>query len=73
MGIAEMLLHTYDITRGLGVGWRLPAAPSAAVLRRLFPDAPAGDPSDVLLWATGRTALPGLPRRASWSWRAARG
>ncbi|MEU1884737.1 maleylpyruvate isomerase N-terminal domain-containing protein [Micromonospora rifamycinica] len=71
MGIAETLLHTYDITRGLAVGWQPPAAPSAAVLRRLFPDAPAGDPPAVLLWMTGRATLAGRPRRTAWTWRAA--
>ncbi|MEU1604625.1 maleylpyruvate isomerase N-terminal domain-containing protein [Micromonospora matsumotoense] len=73
MGIAETLLHTYDITRGLAVDWQPPAAPSAAVLRRLFPEAPAGEPAAVLLWMTGRTALAGRPRRTDWTWRAAIG
>ncbi|WP_431885013.1 maleylpyruvate isomerase N-terminal domain-containing protein [Micromonospora wenchangensis] len=71
MGIAETLLHTYDITRGLGVPWRPPTTPSAAVLGRLFPDAPAGDPADVLLWMTGRATLAERPRRTAWTWRAA--
>ncbi|MFI9638514.1 maleylpyruvate isomerase N-terminal domain-containing protein [Micromonospora sp. NPDC051925] len=71
MGVAETLLHTYDIARGLAIGWRPPAALSAAVLRRLFPDAPDGDPAEMLLWMTGRTALPDRPRRTGWSWRAA--
>ncbi|MFJ6197975.1 maleylpyruvate isomerase N-terminal domain-containing protein [Micromonospora sp. NPDC092111] len=71
MGIAETLLHTYDITRGLAVAWQPPAALSAVVLRRLFPDAPAGDPPEVLLWMTGRTALGDRPRRTGWSWQAA--
>ncbi|MFF2652035.1 maleylpyruvate isomerase N-terminal domain-containing protein [Streptomyces sp. NPDC058045] len=44
MGVAETLLHTHDITRGLSVDWLPPAPLSAAVLDRLFPDAPAGDP-----------------------------
>lgn len=73
MGIAETLLHTYDITRGLAVAWQPPAAPSAAVLRRLFPEAPAGYPAAVLLWMTGRVALNGRPRRTDWTWRAAVG
>ncbi|MFJ1755134.1 hypothetical protein [Kitasatospora sp. NPDC088134] len=74
MGVAEILLHTHDIATGLGLDWTPPAGPSAAVLARLFPDAPTGtgaDPAAVLLWCTGRTALPGLPRRTSWVWRAA--
>jgi hypothetical protein len=70
MGIAETLVHTWDITRGLGIDWRPPTEPSRAVLGRLFPDAPADDP-EVLLWATGRGELDGYARRTSWSWRAA--
>ncbi|MEV4556334.1 DinB family protein [Kitasatospora sp. NPDC049285] len=71
MGVAEVLLHTHDITLGLGVDWTPPAALCAAVLARLFPDAPAGEPLPVLLWCTGRGELRGRPRRESWIWRAA--
>ncbi|MFC4149780.1 maleylpyruvate isomerase N-terminal domain-containing protein [Micromonospora mangrovi] len=71
MGVAEILLHTYDITRGLGVAWRPPADLCASVTRRLFPDAPGGEPPEVLLWLTGRDELPDHPRRTSWTWRAA--
>jgi hypothetical protein len=72
MGVGEILLHTHDITRGLDVDW-LPQAPlCAAVLDRLFPDAPPGEPARVLLWCTGRGDLDGLPRRTSWTWKAAR-
>ncbi|WP_229070371.1 maleylpyruvate isomerase N-terminal domain-containing protein [Actinoplanes sp. DH11] len=73
LGVNEILVHTYDIASGLGLDWRPPADLSAAVLRRLFPGTPSGDPGEVLLWATGRTALPGYPRRTSWSLRAAVG
>ncbi len=72
MGVAETLLHTHDITQGLTVDWLLPAPLSADVLDRLFPDAPPGDPAQVLLWCTGRGQLDGLPRRTSWTWKAAR-
>lgn len=72
MGVAETLLHTHDITQGLAVRWLPPAPLSAAILARLFPDAPSGDPTQVLLWCTGRGELDGLPRRTSWVWKAAR-
>ncbi|MEU8515269.1 maleylpyruvate isomerase N-terminal domain-containing protein [Kitasatospora sp. NPDC048722] len=72
MGVAEALLHTHDITQGLAVDWQPPAPLCAAVLGRLFPDAPPGDPVQVLLWCTGRQELDGLPRRTSWTWKAAR-
>ena len=68
MGLTEVLVHTYDITRGLGVTWAPPADLSAPVLARLFPEAPSGDPWAVLLWCTGRTALPGHPRLTQWRW-----
>ncbi|MEU4694056.1 maleylpyruvate isomerase N-terminal domain-containing protein [Actinoplanes sp. NPDC023714] len=71
LGVNEMMVHTYDITRGLGVDWRPPGDLSAAVLARLFPDAPDGDPAEVLLWCTGRIALPNLPKRPSWTLQAA--
>ncbi|MFF5173632.1 maleylpyruvate isomerase N-terminal domain-containing protein [Micromonospora sp. NPDC000089] len=71
MGVAETLLHTHDITRGLDLPWRPPADPCAGVLRRLFPDAPSGPPADVLLWLTGRVEWDGRSQRSTWSWRAA--
>ncbi|WP_435821704.1 maleylpyruvate isomerase N-terminal domain-containing protein [Micromonospora parva] len=70
MGVAETVLHTHDITLGLGVPWQPPQRLSALVLRRLFPDAPAGAAPEVLLWMTGRGELPGRTRRTSWVWRA---
>jgi hypothetical protein len=73
MGIAEVLLHTCDVTQGLGVQWLPPAALCATVLHRLFPDAPPGEPAEVLLWCTGRGELDGRPRRTSWNWQAAEG
>jgi hypothetical protein len=71
LGVNEILVHTWDITQGLAIDWLPPQPPSAVVLARLFPDAPAGDPARTLLWCTGRAGLPGLPRRTSWIPRAA--
>ncbi|MFF5704895.1 maleylpyruvate isomerase N-terminal domain-containing protein [Streptomyces sp. NPDC012794] len=71
MGVAEVLLHTHDIARGLRVRWLPPAPMCSPVIRRLFPDAPPGDPAQVLLWCTGRGELAGRPRRTSWAWQAA--
>jgi hypothetical protein len=71
MGVAETVLHTFDITQGLGVAWVAPPELCAAVLGRLFPDAPAGDPVPVLLWSTGRGDLDGHSRLTSWTWKAA--
>lgn len=68
MGIAEVLVHTHDIARGLGVEWEPPRELCAPVLLRLFPDAPHGEPCEVLLWATGRAELGARPRLARWRW-----
>ena len=68
MGAAEGLLHTWDICAGLGNDWLPPADLCRPVLERLFPDAPEGDPTDTLLWCTGREALPDRPRLTSWRW-----
>lgn len=71
LGVNETLVHTYDITQGLGISW-LPDEPlCAATLSRLFPEAPDGDPIHVLLWATGRAELEGRPRVTSWIPKAA--
>jgi hypothetical protein len=71
MGVAETLVHTHDITHGLGAGWRPPEPLSQVVLDRLVPDAPPGRASDVLLWVTGRADLAGHPPVGEWVWRAA--
>ena len=71
LAVNETLVHTYDITQGLGIGWLPPASLCAAVLARLFPDAPDGDPVQVLLWSTGRVELEDRPRVTSWIPRAA--
>jgi len=68
LGVAEVLIHTYDITQGLQVGWRPPADLSAAVLARLVPEASTEQrhPTDVLLRHTGRFGDVG-----PWRWNAA--
>ena len=71
LGLNEVLVHTWDITQGLGTAWRPPADLADLVLRRLFPSAPAGHPAEVLLWCTGRAALPRHPRQDTWTLRAA--
>lgn len=73
MGIVETLVHTHDIAEGLSLPWEPPGDLCARVLRRLFPDVAAetdvdAAPWQALLWATGRTELPGRPRRTSWRW-----
>jgi len=71
MGVAEALVHTFDITQGLGVAWRPPESLCQLVVARLLPHSPSGHSCDVLLWATGRAVLAGRPRVGEWIWRAA--
>jgi Mycothiol maleylpyruvate isomerase N-terminal domain len=71
LGVNETLVHTYDITQGLGISWLPPRTLCAAVLARLFPDAPDGDPVKVLLWCTGREDLDDRPHVTSWTPKAA--
>ncbi|MEU6766772.1 GNAT family N-acetyltransferase [Streptomyces sp. NPDC046853] len=72
MGVAELLLHTYDIAQALGVDAQPPADLCEAVLARIFPQVtPARAPEDqwaTLLWATGRVSLAGRPKVESWRW-----
>ncbi|HEY1177038.1 MAG TPA: maleylpyruvate isomerase N-terminal domain-containing protein, partial [Phytomonospora sp.] len=69
MGVVETLVHTHDLSLGLGFAWTPPPDLCARVLYRLFPDAPEGaDPWATLLWATGRGELPGRPRLTDWRW-----
>ena len=71
MGVVETLIHTFDVVRGLNPAdpWRPPAELAAPVIARLFPHAPSGDPTDVLLYCCGRAALGELPRQAEdWQW-----
>lgn len=72
MGMVDGLVHTWDITSAPGSDWRPPAQLCTPAIARLFPNSPAGDPSDVLLWCTGRIALPGLDRQGpDWRWDSA--
>jgi hypothetical protein len=70
MGVVETLIHTLDVVRGLNPEdqWRPPAELAAPVIARLFPDAPSGDPTDVLLYCCGRAALGELPQQTDWQW-----
>jgi DinB family protein len=70
MGVVEMLIHTFDVVRGLNPAdqWRPPAELAAPVIARLFPNAPGGDPAEVLLYCCGRADLGALPRQTGWQW-----
>jgi hypothetical protein len=70
MGVVETLIHTYDVVRGLNPAdqWRPPSELAAPVISRLFPHAPPGEPTDVLLYCCGRAPLGDLARQTRWQW-----
>ncbi|MDF2808216.1 MAG: hypothetical protein K0S43_3162 [Cellulosimicrobium sp.] len=74
MGVVEVLVHGHDVVLGLTAEHAaFPPGLSARVLARLFPDVEPGPDEDadlVLLWATGRSELPGRRRRTRWRWDA---
>jgi predicted RNA-binding Zn-ribbon protein involved in translation (DUF1610 family) len=72
LGVAEVVLHTYDITRGLKVNWWPPAKFSTRILARLAPEEATRQqqktgkrhhPTQVLLRYTGRLGDVG-----PWQW-----
>jgi len=72
----ELLVHTGDAARGLGLTFTPPPELAEVTLRRLFPWAPgdgeaAQDPWATLLWANGRTELEGRARLTRWRWHCA--
>lgn len=73
MGCTEMLVHTFDVAKGLGQEFSGPADISRRVVQRIFPWAPPGfDDWSTLLWSAGRIELPGLARlEGNWSWHCA--
>lgn len=69
MACDELLVHTDDAARGLGLAFEPDAHLAAHVVRRLFPWAPHGERSwPTLRWANGRAALGARPRLARWQW-----
>jgi Mycothiol maleylpyruvate isomerase N-terminal domain len=70
MGVLEALVHTHDLSAGLGVAWTAPAHLAARVLAHLFGrPSPTGDPWSALLLATGRLADEDGAFRTGWRWR----
>ncbi|MFG6201531.1 hypothetical protein [Nonomuraea sp. JJY05] len=70
MAVVEVLVHTHDLAQGLDLEWSPPRELCERVLKRLFPHHAAvdGDAWEILLWATGRIALPDRPRLTEWRW-----
>lgn len=69
MAVTETLVHGADVAAGLSVPFEGPPDLCRRTVARLFPKAEDHeDPWALLLWATGRVALPDRPRRRSWRW-----
>jgi hypothetical protein len=70
MGIVEVLVHLSDLAPVLEFDWAPDDQICDRVLYRLFPQAPTGTERwPTLLWATGRSDLPGRPRPRTWRWQ----
>ncbi|MFK4112282.1 GNAT family N-acetyltransferase [Streptomyces sp. NPDC002176] len=69
MGVAEVLLHTYDLAQGLGLAYTPAESLADAVLTWIFPHVQPGPEAwPTLLWATGRGELAGRPAVDDWRW-----
>lgn len=72
MACDELLVHTSDAARGLGLRFAPGPELAGRVLARLFPWHDRGDDAwQTLLWANGRIDLPGRPNQAGWVWHCA--
>jgi len=72
MACDELLVHTDDAARGLGLAFEPDAHLAAHVVRRLFPWAPHDQRSwPTLRWANGRAPLGDRPRLEHWQWHCA--
>lgn len=75
MACSEILTHTDDIARGLGLALILPDDLCERIMARVFPWAPdvreCSDRWEALRWCCGRTALPGRDQLDErWWWHA---
>lgn len=72
MACDELLIHTDDAARALGLAFRPPDDLADVVLRRLFPwVTPSGEAWEQLRWANGRVELGDLDRLTDWAWHCA--
>jgi hypothetical protein len=72
MACDEMLIHTDDAAKGLGLRFVPDLELAGRVLARLFPwHDPGSDAWQALLWANGRIDLPGRQNQTGWTWHCA--
>ncbi|AUS79976.1 hypothetical protein C1701_18375 [Actinoalloteichus sp. AHMU CJ021] len=73
VGVAELVLHGYDLALGLGLDYRAPVDVARRLLGRLSPQIPeegwSVDSWHVLLWSTGRADIPGVDAVGRWQWQ----
>jgi hypothetical protein len=72
MGCDEILIHAYDVARGLELPFSIPDDLASKILARLYPWTPHGvAPDHALLWVNGRLKLPGQSREDWQRWHCA--
>jgi hypothetical protein len=72
MACDELMIHTDDAARALGLAFRPSDDLADVVLRRLFPwVTPTGEAWEQLRWANGRVELGDLDRLTDWAWHCA--
>jgi hypothetical protein len=72
MACDELLIHTDDAARGLGLRFAPDQGLAGRVLARLFPwHDPDSDPWQTLRGANGRIERPGQPSQQGWQWHCA--
>ena len=72
MACDEMLIHTDDAARGLGLAFHPEPDLATAVLHRLFPWVTIiTDPWEQLRWANGRADFADQQRLSGWAWHCA--
>jgi uncharacterized protein (TIGR03083 family) len=72
MACDELLVHTDDAARGLGLRFTPDPELAGRVLARLFPwHDPSENAWQTLLWANGRVNLPGRSSQTGWVWHCA--
>ncbi len=73
MAVTEILVHGHDTAAALGIELPLPTQVCARTVARVFPwvSQTAAGPEQLLLAATGRDSIVGVPADTQWWWQSA--
>ncbi len=73
MAVTELLVHGHDVARALEIDLSLPEDVCQRTLIRVFPwvSLDLGTPAALLLAATGRATVHGIPHDPDWWWQSA--